>query len=62
MKTKKFDCIRMKRAAQQKIRAAVSGMNRQEEIDFFRAGAQDLEQRIRTAKEALTKGSRTAKS
>ncbi|MGB2985473.1 MAG: hypothetical protein WBE26_06275 [Phycisphaerae bacterium] len=53
MKTKTFDCIQMKRAAQEKIRAAVSGMDRKAEIAFFRAGADEFERRINAAKEAL---------
>ena len=50
MKTKTFDCIQMKRAAQEKIRAAVSGKTRQEEIAFFRAGAAEFQRRIDAAK------------
>ena len=46
MKTKSFDCIQMKRAAQEKIRAAVFGMDRKAEIEFFRTGADKLERRI----------------
>ncbi len=54
MRTKTFDCIQMKRAAQEKIRAGVAGMNRREEIEFFRAGADEFERRIKTAKDSLT--------
>ena len=46
MKNKKFDCIAVKRAAQQAIRSQVRGMTRKQEIAFFREGAEDFEQRI----------------
>jgi hypothetical protein len=57
MKTKTFDCIRMKRDAQEQIRAAVAGRDRKAEIEFFRAGADEFEQRIQAAKESLTRSS-----
>ena len=50
MKNKQFDCIAMKRAAQQAIRAKVRGMTRKEEVAFFREGADDFERRLREAK------------
>ncbi len=53
MKTKTFDCVKMKWAAQEKIRAAVSGMDRKAEIEFFRAGADEFDQRMLAAREAL---------
>ncbi len=59
MKTKTFDCIQMKRAAQQKIRAAVAGLNRQQEIEFFRAGADEFERRILAAKESMKTSGKT---
>lgn len=57
MKNKSFDCVQMKRRAQEQIRAAVAGKDHQAEIDFFREGAEEFEQRIRAAKEALAKRS-----
>ncbi len=54
MKTKAFDCIRMKRAAQEKIRAAVAGLSRQQEIELFRAGGEEFERRIQAARAAMT--------
>jgi hypothetical protein len=50
-KTKKFDCIAMKREAQEAIRSQVQGMTREEEIAYFREGASEFEQRIRAAKQ-----------
>lgn len=55
MKTKTFDCVEMKRASQIKIREKVRGMTRQEEVDFFRSGADEFEQRIRSARENRTR-------
>jgi len=51
MKTKTFDCVGMKRMAQTRIRAQVSGMSAEEEIAFFRDGAEDFERRIQAARE-----------
>ena len=58
MKTKTFDCIQMKRAAQEKIRAAVAGLDREAEIAFFRAGATEFEKRIQARKESLGRSER----
>jgi len=55
MKTKTFDCIQVKRAAQKKIRAAVAGLDRKAEIEFFRTGAKEFERRIQAAKESLAR-------
>ncbi len=46
---KTFDCIEMKREAQKKIRAAVRGMTPEEEIAFFREGAEEFEDEIKQA-------------
>ncbi len=42
-KSKKFDCVAMKRAAQRRIRARVRGLTPQQEVDFFRAGGAEFE-------------------
>ena len=55
MKTKTFDCVGMKREAQEKIRDAVRGLSPEQEIQFFRAGAEDFERRVQAAKEALAR-------
>jgi hypothetical protein len=54
MKTKTFDCVEMKRAAQRQIRQAVAGMSPEEEIRYFRSGAEQFERRIREAREQLS--------
>ena len=51
MKTKKkFDCVEMKHRAQKRLREELAGRSRQEEIAFFRKGAEDVERRIASAK------------
>jgi hypothetical protein len=50
-KNKTFDCIAMKRKAQEAIRAQVRGMTREEEAAFFREGREEFEQRIQAAKQ-----------
>jgi hypothetical protein len=51
MKTKKdFDCVEMKRHAQERIRKDLEGKSRAEEIEYFRQGAEEFERRIKAAK------------
>ena len=50
-KNKTFDCIAMKRKAQEAIRARVQGMTREEEAAFFREGREEFEKRIQAAKQ-----------
>ena len=51
MKTKKtFDCIAMKRKAQEAIRQQVRGMTHTEEAAFFREGREEFERRVQAAK------------
>lgn len=49
MKNRDFDCVEMKRAAQERIRAQVDGMTPDEEIAFFRKGGDAFEQAIKRA-------------
>ncbi len=58
MKTKTFDCVRMKRQAQQKIRAALAGKSKQQEVAFFRQGAEEFEKRIRAAQSPASSNDR----
>ena len=53
MKAKTFDCIEMKRVGQRKIRAVLAGQDQKAEIEFCRAGAEEVERRIQAAKTAL---------
>jgi len=60
-KTKTFDCIAMKRKSQKAIRDQVRDMTRQQEVAFFREGAEAFDEQVRLAKErqaASSKGSR----
>ena len=50
---KKFDCIAMKRASQEKIYAQTKDMTRQEEIAFFRKGGEEFERQIEAEKKKL---------
>jgi hypothetical protein len=50
-KNKTFDCIEMKRKAQEAIRAQVRGMTREEEAAFFREGHEEFERQIQVAKQ-----------
>ncbi|MCG3130810.1 MAG: hypothetical protein FLDDKLPJ_01583 [Phycisphaerae bacterium] len=51
MKTKTFDCVDMKRKAQEEIRRRVRGMTPQEEIEFFQEGSARFLEALRRAKE-----------
>ena len=50
-KKKDFDCIVMKREAQEAIRAKVQGMTREQEVAFFREGCDEFDQRIKAAEQ-----------
>lgn len=54
-KRKTFDCVAMKHAAQDKIRQKVMDMTRDEEIAFFRSGADEFQRRLRAAKRSSRK-------
>ena len=55
MRKKDFDCVAMKWGAQEKIRAEVAGKTREEEIAFFRDGADEFERRVREARESSSR-------
>jgi len=55
---KDFDCVAMKRRAQQKIRAHVAGKTRREEIAFFREGSDEFERRLADARKSLASDAR----
>ncbi|MGD0655272.1 MAG: hypothetical protein ABSA16_13075 [Thermoguttaceae bacterium] len=59
-KNKTFDCIAIKRAAQEKIREEVCGMTPAEEVAYFRKGAEDFERRILAAKQQQSDNSDSA--
>ena len=50
MKKKTFDCIEMKRASQEKIYSQIKDMTREEQVAFFRKGAEEFERRKNSAK------------
>ncbi|MBU4271642.1 MAG: hypothetical protein KKE86_08295 [Planctomycetes bacterium] len=54
-KNKTFDCIDMKRKAQEAIRARVRGMTREEEAAFFREGREEFEKQVQAAKQQRRK-------
>lgn len=52
MKTKTCDCVEMKHRAQERMRGALKGCSREEEIAFFRRGAEEFENRVKSARQA----------
>ncbi len=50
-KNKTFDCVAMKREAQEAIRAQVRGMTREEEVAFFREGHEEFDKQVQAAKQ-----------
>ena len=50
MKKKTFDCVEMKRASQEKIYSQIKDMTREEQVAFFRKGAEEFERRKNSAK------------
>lgn len=55
---KDFDCVAMKRRAQENIRSQVAGKTRSEEIAFFREGANEFEQRLADARTSAARSAR----
>lgn len=53
MKTKTFDCVEMKHRAQERMRAALKGCSREEELAFFRRGAEEFKKHVKSAKQGL---------
>ena len=51
MKTKTFDCVEMKRRAQEKIRAALKACSREQEIAFFQQGAEEFRKRVKLVRQ-----------
>ncbi len=52
MKTKTFDCVEMKRKAQEKMRAKMAGFTPEEELAYFREGSEEFQRRIEKAWQA----------
>ena len=48
--SKRFACMQIKREAQSQIRACVQGMSRDDEVSYFRRGAEEFAQRVESAK------------
>ena len=48
-KSKSFDCVAMKRDAQEAIAHKVQGMTREQEVAFFREGRAEFERRVQTS-------------
>lgn len=47
MKTKAFDCVAMKHAAAEKIYEQTRGMNREEELAFWKQGEEEIKRLCR---------------
>ena len=53
---KAFDCIQMKREAQEQIYRDTKGMSREEELTYFHRAAEEFRQEMRARKRAAGKG------
>jgi hypothetical protein len=53
---KKFDCVAMKRACQEKVYAQTKDMDRQQQIEFYRKGGDELRRRIALARKSAHRG------
>ena len=47
MKTKTFDCVRMKQQGAEKVREATAGMTPQQQMDYWRRQTDSLRRRQR---------------
>lgn len=48
---KRFDCVEMKRRAQEQILRETEGMTREQELEYWRRIERDMQQRIESARE-----------
>jgi hypothetical protein len=51
MKTKTFDCVRMKREGAKRVLKRLEGKSLQEQIEYWQKGTEDLKRFQRTLKE-----------
>ena len=49
-KTKRFDCVEMKRRGAEKIMQEIQGMTREEELQYWRRGTEELRRLQRSTK------------
>ncbi len=61
MKEKAFDCVEMKRKAQEEIYKEIEGLSRQEQVEYFRRADQEFWKDIESRREALRKNGRPDK-
>ena len=47
MKTKKFDCVEMKRRGAAKVQETIAGMTPEQELEFWRKQTEELRRRQR---------------
>ena len=53
MRSKTFDCVRMKREGAERVMRQLEGKSRREQLEFWRKGTEDLrrlQQRLRAAR------------
>ena len=61
MNEKAFDCVEMKRKAQEEIYKEIEGLSRQEQVEYFRRADQEFWKDIESRREALRKNCRPDK-
>jgi exonuclease VII small subunit len=52
MKTKTFDCIRMKRQGAERVMKQLEGKSLQEQLEYWQKGTEDLKKHQQELKEA----------
>ncbi len=58
MNEKTFDCVEMKRKAQEEIYKEIEGLSRQEQVEYFRRADQEFWKDIESRRETLRKNGR----
>jgi hypothetical protein len=56
MKTKRFDCVRMKRAGAERVLAETAGMSRDQELRFWQAQTDALRRRQQAIRSGQAEG------
>ena len=58
MANKAFECVEMKRKAQEEIYKEIEGLSHQEQVEYFRRADQEFWKDIESRREALRKNCR----
>lgn len=51
MKTKRFDCVDMKHKGAERVYQAISGLSKEQQLDYWKRGSEDLRRALQKVRE-----------